>query len=159
MIPGATYDGPSFDGAQGSGGGDTSGDNPPAITIQSTNDTANLSGNSFTWQHDMASVDHFEVVVVEWDTVNNMEVAALVASLASTASSTTITDMLNGTNGATNISADAVAAANADEGLNLTVITAIDNSKTYIWFVEAYDVSGNSLGASDDMNLSPPTQI
>ena len=159
VIPGATYDGPSFDGAQGSGGGDASTGNPPAITIQSSNDTANLSGNSFTWQHDMASVDHFEVVVVEWDTVNNMEVAALVASLASTASSTTITDMLNGTNGATNISADAVAAANADEGLNLTVITAIDNSKTYIWFVEAYDVSGNSLGASDDMNLSPPTQI
>lgn len=159
VLPGATYDGPSFDGAQGSGGGDTSGDNPPAITIQSTNDTANLSGNSFTWQHDLAAVDHFEVVVVEWDTVNNMEVAALVASLASTASSTTITDMLNGTNGATNISADAVAAANADEGLNLTVITAIDNSKTYIWFVEAYDVSGNSLGASDYMNLSPPTQI
>lgn len=134
----------------------------PSLFAQHTLDAATLGNSNFTWDvsanapFEAADVAGYQVVLAEIDPTSQEPVNALIAEIGSDTLSMTLSDMLNSTNGATNITAAAIAEENANENTNITAITdltSIVDTKMYIWFVEAVDANGDILGESDEFDF------
>ncbi len=125
--------------------------------MQHTADAGTIGNSSINWDisanapFDASEVASFEVIFAELDG-SGQPVNALVAETTGSTLSLTLSDMLNGTGGATNISAGA-----QDENGNsipaITDLSTIVDTKHYIWFVEAFKANGDFLGDSDEFDF------
>ena len=163
VLPAGTYSGPSFDIMESDDVGPcTDCGDIPSLFAQHTLDAATLGNSNFTWDvsanapFEAADVAGYQVVLAEIDPTSQEPVNALIAEIGSDTLSMTLSDMLNSTNGATNITAAAIVEENANENTNITAITdltSIIDTKMYIWFVEAVDANGDILGESDEFDF------
>jgi len=156
----------------GNGNGDAGGDAGGGEDDEPTNLTNQLTpGGSFTdatlsWAIDgnaaaplaAADIDGYRVILFEVDptTLGSDDepsiLSALIAHVDASTDSITMSDMLNGTNGAENVTAAAISENN--EGWSaITNLADVVNTKGYFWFVEALGANGDDIGESHGFAL------